>query len=1157
VWSKGDSPPSNMPNDTHVAQFLDEVAARWRLLARLRLVARAALGIGLLWLAGITLWWLVGRTSLGQESLVIAVVALATAGLVVAMRWFLPRPPARTDVARLVEERVPELDDRLATAADVLERGGPETATPVARALFEDTTRALGSVSASDIIAPDLVRRARWQAAAALLLLLVTGAVLIEPASRAARAAWLFASPGGLVFRVEPGNVRVRPATPLTIRVEASASVGSLVPDLEARIGDASRRERMSPEGNNRFAATFKSVPTSFTYHVQLAGRRSTDYQVTLLEAPQVARIDLSYDFPAFTRLPARSETDGGDIYAPEGTRVHLVVYPRRTTAPIASAGLAMRTGKMLPLSQAENGTFIGDLVVSGDDGYRVRLTDTDGLQNLEDPEYFVRMLDDRPPEVRIVRPAGDRQVTPLEEVEVEARADDDHGVQGLELVYGVKGGSERVVPLGGDGATLSVTGHHTIPLEELQVSPGDFVTFYARARDIGRGKRSTESRSDIFFLEVTPFVDEFALAQSQAMAAGGQSSDDLVRLQKEIIIGTWKLDRRSSGVQASADDVRTLARAQATLRQRTETVAMRMAAAGSSLHTPDGHAEGGGPVTPLTSAARAMARAEQALLVQKTGAALPAEMEALNYLLKAQSEAQRKEITRQAGAGGGGSRAQQDLSTLFDRELQRQQQTNYETPKTAEEKREDSQDKTLERVRELARRQEALQRQQDDLARDRQKLDEEEVRRRLERLTREQSDLRREAELLAQQMQQNERRQREGEKAQGAQRAEGAKGGEEAKGAKGAEANQASELRQASEDMRGAASQLRREDPGAARSQSARALERLKGVERSLRDSGPDERRRAVGDAQLEARQLATRQRQVSEQAGHAVTRSDQDASRRLAGEQEQLAERAETLGQRLDQLGRDGSDKSEKDRLTGAARDVRGGEVAGKMREMARGLQNDPRSAHPEQGRDVARSLDRVADQVAGTGGGRDREGQQLSDDLSRTRELRERLAELERQIGDEVSRQKAAGSPSAQKGTSNGDGSPGDPSALGSQSRRLAELQRQYTEELKKATGSDERLREAVVAGTGGAGSTPVGQTMVTSAPGTEAFKQDFARWESLHREVTLGLERLEASLSQRVIEKAARERLPSGSADATPPEYAESVDRYFRALAQEPR
>ena len=313
-------------------------------------------------------------------------------------------------------------------------------------------------------------------------------------------------------------------------------------------------------------------------------------------------------------------------------------------------------------------------------------------------------------------------------------------------------------------------------------------------------------------------------------------------------------------------------------------------------------------------------------------------------------------------------------------------------------------------------------------------------MRRRLERLTREQSDLRREAELLAQQMQQNERRQREqgqrGEQAERGQRGQQGRAGPagpagQAGASGGQQGEQSAELRQASEDMRGAASQLRREDPDAARSQSARALERLKGVERSLRESGPDERRRAVGDAQLEARQLATRQRQVSEQAGRAVSRSDQDASRRLAGEQEQLAERADTLGQRLDQLGREGGDKSEKDRLTGAARDVRGGEVAGKMREMARGLQNDPRAAHPEQGRDVARSLDRLADQVAGTGGGRDREGQQLSDGLSRTRELRERLAELERQIGEEVSRQKAAANPSAQKGTSNGDAAaPGIP-------------------------------------------------------------------------------------------------------------------------------
>ena len=58
-------------------------------------------------------------------------------------------------------------------------------------------------------------------------------------------------------------------------------------------------------------------------------------------------------------------------------------------------------------------------------------------------------MLNDRPPDVRILRPAGDKQVSPLEEVEIEARADDDYGVRSLELVIKSAAGKEKVVPIG------------------------------------------------------------------------------------------------------------------------------------------------------------------------------------------------------------------------------------------------------------------------------------------------------------------------------------------------------------------------------------------------------------------------------------------------------------------------------------------------------------------------------------------------------------------------------------------------------------------------------------------------------------------------------------------------------------------------------------
>jgi hypothetical protein len=1185
---------------TQINAFLDALGRRWRRLAAIRLVTRLALGVAVVWAAAVLGWWAIGRSSALAESVVVSFALAATVAIlgVAWRRW--PGVPSRHELARLTEERVDGFDDRLVTVVDVAADGRVDHEGPIAAALVADTSSRLPGDGVAAVIPSDSLSTASWRAAGALAVALGCIAGLATPTARVARMAWLYVSPTSLVFDVQPGNVRLRPATPLTIRVRASAAGQGLAPDLEVRMKDAVRRARMVGEGNDRFATSFASVPASFTYHVELAGRRSPDYTVTLLAFPRVARIDLTYEFPSFSKLASRSEQDGGDIYAPAGTRVHLTVRPHTTTAPILTGAVALRSGRSIPLTRQPDGSFDGDLVVATDDAYRVRLTDADGLQNTDDPEYFVRMLDDRPPDVRIVRPAGDRQVTPLEEIEIEARADDDHGIAGLDLVYGVRGGRERAVPLGGDGTMLSVTGKHTIYLEDLNVKPGDFVAFYARARDVGRGKRPTQTRSDIYFLEVTPFVDEFALAQSQAMAGSGGQMDDLVRLQKDIIVGTWKLDSRTSrsGAAAAAEDLATLGRAQGNVKRRTEAAA-QMRSGGLVLRRPGLAPDQEASPSPLAEAAAAMGRAERALHAQKIPQALPAEMEALNHLLRAQSEAQRKQITRQQANGGGGfNRAQQDLSTLFDRELARQQQTNYETPKTAEERRDDQSDDTLDRVRELARRQEALARQQEDLARDRARMDAEEVKRRLERLTREQSELRREAEMLVQQLQNAERRAREDQARQrgsqsqsGRQRAADGQSGREPSNSPAGATSQSSELREASEDMRNAAGNLRREDTEGAREQSTRALERLQGVERALRNRGPDERRRALGDTQLEARQLADRQRQLTESAADASKRGDADARRRTAGEQQRLAERVDALQKRLRELGGTSGERSERERLEGAARELGEGRAAERMRELARGLQQGNTATQAEAGRELARSLDRLADRLGGSTGKADPEGGRLADDLSRTRELRERLADLQRQMaelgrqgnqgeqGQQTSgarRSQQAGKPSSsgeQQGQSRSPSSAGrgggqtgtaanaEPGEGGDQAareraRQLGALRQRYLDELRRAGDADGRIRQ-LAPSTGGYGATPEGQGMVTSAPGTEAFKQDFTKWETLHRELTLGLERLESDLSQRVIDKAAKDRLRSGSADRTPVEYRSSVDKYFRTLAQEPR
>jgi hypothetical protein len=83
--------------------------------------------------------------------------------------------------------------------------------------------------------------------------------------------------------------------------------------------------------------------------------------------------------------------------------------------------------------------------------------------------------------------------------------------------------------------------------------------------------------------------------------------------------------------------------------------------------------------------------------------------------------------------------------------------------------------------------------------------------------------------------------------------------------------------------------------------------------------------------------------------------------------------------------------------------------------------------------------------------------------------------------------------------------------------------------------------------------GAGFTFEGQGLILSAPGTEAFKQDVARWETLKRQATVALEQAESTLSKKLQASSSKDRLAAGVDDNAPAEYRNQVDAYFKAIA----
>jgi len=412
--------------------------------------------------------------------------------------------------------------------------------------------------------------------------------------------------------------------------------------------------------------------------------------------------------------------------------------------------------------------------------------------------------------------------------------------------------------------------------------------------------------------------------------------------------------------------------------------------------------------------------------------------------------------------------------------------------------------------------------------------------------------------------------------------------------------------MRDASEDMRSATSDLRRQDAAQAAAAGNRALQRLREAQRDLETATPDERRRAVGDLQLEARQLADAQRQVaSELAKTPSGDAGKDSLRRLAGDEQRLADRARKLEESLRQQGSEGRSASggraggrgadtEKPNARAqaaageAAKELGRQKLADRMNQSADALRQstaDPRgmrgtTAPPDptsRARDqigaqqeLARSLDRIADALAAGTGTDDAEARKLSDQIARAQALREKLAATGREL-DNANRQgtengrsgqgaRASGAAQAKNGSGRaGDaGKPGEAGRGGGGSGdNTARLREEYVRQLKETKDLIDQMRrdDPSLAHGGGAGFTFEEPTSMTvTAPGTEAFKQDFAKWDELRRQATQALENIESSLSKKLQAKRSKDRLAAGAEDKAPAEYKQQVDSYFKAIAK---
>src|SRR5215207_7371963 len=997
-----------------------------------------------------------------SEGALLALRVGALVAFVAAVYAALVRPLARrvgdVRLARFIEERARGTEERLVTAVE-FEEG--EEARRVSRALLERLRSDADGAAAGVDLDRVFSRRAlaAYGAAALASLLLFAGVLKWGPRGVSEGVAQLVA-PSGLAAEADARAVKVKPGTArvpkgsdqeITAALAGFESEAAALFSRPAGAGDDAWQGQAMEQAKARgeFQLSLPNVQESAEYFVESEGVRSGVFKLTVVDLPFVKQLDLVLNFPAFSRLPAKAVEDGGEVAALKGTVVAVTARLSRTARIVFADG---RKAEM----KAAGSDFVGALTVTGDTSYFVELTSVDGEVYRGSNEYDVTALEDMPPTVSFERPGRDTKATNLEEVFAQARAEDDFGVAGIELFFSVNGGEEQRVNLQelSRDAARSLTGTHTFFMEEFKLKPGDFISYYAKARDA-----ANETTSDIYFIEVKPF--EMQYKQSQQQGGGGgqgeggdQDQNALTRRQKELIAATHRLMREGQRYtpQERADGYETVAAGQEKLKADTlefvERLRRRM---GEQL---EGREEFSRMADGLRAAAREMDGAPPPLRKQAGRDALPPEQRALQRLLAADAVFREMQVAfgQQQSGGGGGERESRELTDLMELELDKMK-NQYETLNREQRQRaEQAKSETERRLEELARRQERAleeqrrrqgqqgqarnsggggERQQQEMVEEARKA--RKAARELERLSRERRDAR---------MQELSR-----------------------------------QLDQAADDLQRAQSSSK-SNPNDAIAQNERALERMRQAQRRMQQmrgggaAGQQGREQEISELRRRAAGAAARQRELTREAEQLARRGPQqgqqqgeqqgeqgDASARAA--RARLAEREEALADSVNNLEEDarqtarslgeGRQQAAARRLNEAADALRRNRVAERMREGARGAeQGRPESAR-EAGRAAERGLGEMSErlQEAEAAAGRPSSGG-AEEALDRTRQLADDLDSLRRRLEERAARREGRGGQSQQKGQQQSQGGRQQGGQQGQEGRQQSAQQGQSGEQ-----------------------------------------------------------------------------------------------------------
>ena len=685
---------------------------------------------------------------------------------------------------------------------------------------------------------------------------------------------------------VDPGNTEIEAGTSLLVtatfpRHPDSAPVLHLSPGTSVERTFAMGSALQDPI----FAVRLPAIQGDTTYHIAHPDGVTEDFTVSTYTHPALLTANAKVEPPGYTGIPSTELEDVRKITVPERGKVTFTFLLNK---PVEFANIQSSLdpfdSTQAQEAEGNNAHYTLTLAPAKSATYTLHLQDSDGRRNKLPPRFQITVLPNKPPKIKPLLPRGDISASSLQELQFEAQVSDDYGLQAFGLTYHVAGQDAKEVLLHNTKDIKPGKAAHLLPLEDMGLEPDDLVTWHFWAEDRAADGSLRRIHTDLKFAEIRPFEHiyrEGIPQEGEPMEGAAKKAEELVKAQKMIINATWNILHDHVRVDKLSEDVTTIVESQQELLAETE----------ESL----GQFDSSGVSEILGKAAEYMEHAVKDLQTAKDSEdrqalsqAISPEQGAYAQLLKMRArvtEVMRSKQSKGKGRSNNSEQQQQlDNLDLKDKE-DRYETANQQDAQEQQEQKEDRQ--ALNRLRELAKRQEDLAKKIKDLSaameQAKDEKEEEEIQNQLKRLREQQREQLADLEELQNRMQQQDNPQRNSE----AQK----------------------ETQQIRQQMNQASKALQQNNLEQAQNASTRAQRKLEELRDEFREKVASKLQEQMRQMRGEARDIEEKQKEIVNNLEKEDTRkgkrlTDTPASKPLAAEAEKQLERTEKLLEQMKEV-------------------------------------------------------------------------------------------------------------------------------------------------------------------------------------------------------------------------------------------------------------